>query len=252
MECKNCGIPLESAFCGDCGQKVISRRLTLRNILHDVWSIFTNVEKGFWYTGRMLFVAPGEVVRDYISGKTVRYYHPFRYLFWWITLSVALNLSLGLYDRQQAEMQQMQARMGVPQSEKVIAQQQAMQQEMKKYLNIIPLVILPFMALGSFLLFRRKGWNYAEHLVLNAYTQGQLAMVGLPIQLLILILPSTMGIYNLVMLLSVVYSSYVFAQFFQVKPVTAVVRNILTHLFGYLLAIIVMATFVVLWILGTR
>lgn len=248
MECKNCGIALQGDYCSDCGQKVITERLTLKKINHDVFSIVMDVEKGLLHTIKMLFVSPGTVVRDYIGGKTVPYYHPFRYLVIWVTFSVALNLALGLYDRQQTEIQSL---IGVSQSERVTKKQQEMQQEMKKYLNILPLFLVPFAALTSYWFFRRKGWNYAEHLVLNAYIQGQLALIGIPILLLSLVLPTTMPLFSGVLILSIAYGTYVFRGFFQVSTFKAVFKNILTHLLSYGMLIFLVMLISMAWLIFT-
>jgi len=248
MECKNCGTILQGKYCSDCGQKMITERLTLKKINHDVFAIVLDVEKGFLHTIKMLFVAPSTVVKDYISGKTVRYYHPLRYLILLVTFSVALNLTLGLYDRQQTEIQSL---MGVSQSDRVLQKQQEMQQEMKKYMNIIPLFLVPFASLASYWLFRRKGWNYAEHLVLNAYIQGQLALIGIPILLLSLALPTIMPLFSAVILLSIAYGTYVFRGFFEVSTWKAAVKNTLTHLLGYGMLIFLITVAATIWLIIT-
>lgn len=246
MECKNCGTALSGRFCAECGQKVIDDRLTLRPIFIDLFAIITNVEKGFWHTALRLFQAPGDTIRAYLSGKTVRYYHPLRYLVIWVTFSVALNLSLGLYDRQQQDMKSI---INTPTTEKSEAVQQQIQNEVKKYLNIIPLAMVPFLSLMSYLFFIRRGWNYAEHLVLNAYTQGQMAMIGLPIMLLSIVAWNTDIVFSIAMVISILYGAYVYKTFFKVGILQAIIKNILVHLFGYLIVTILFFVITVIWIL---
>ena len=97
MHCKNCETTLQGKFCHECGQKVIEERLTVKQLFRFLLKIITNVEKGFWYTTKTLFSAPGAVVRDYWRGKTIKYYHPIRYLFIWATLSILLSLWFGVF-----------------------------------------------------------------------------------------------------------------------------------------------------------
>ncbi len=246
MECKNCGTALSGSFCHECGQKVIDHRLTLRRIFIDLFAIITNVEKGFWHTAGQLFQAPGDMISGYLTGKTARYYHPLRYLVIWVTFSVALNLSLGLYDRQQQEMKSI---INTPTTESSEAAQQQIQNEVKKYLNIIPLAMVPFLSLMSYLFFIKKGWNYAEHLVLNAYTQGQMAMIGLPIMLVSSVIWNTGIMFSIAMLISILYGAYVFKTFFKVGILQAIIKNILVHLFGYLIVMVLLSIIVLIWIL---
>lgn len=244
MECKNCGTALQGKYCSECGQKAITRRITVKTVVQELFAIITNVEKGFWYTARMLFIAPATVVCDYIAGKTIRYYHPFRYLFWWVTISVAINLSLGLYDRQQTEIQ---SYIGASEDQKAFKLQQDLQQEVKKYLTFIPVLLVPFASISSYLLFKKKGYNYAEHLVLNAYVQGQMAMIGIPILLISVVIPTTMLSFSLSIILSLLYGTFVFFRFFKTSVISAFFKNLTTHLLAYGILMILAGLVGVLW-----
>ncbi len=244
MECKNCGIGVQGNYCSECGQQVITRRITLKTVVQELFAIITNVEKGFWYTAKMLFVAPATVVCDYITGRTIRYYHPFRYLFWWVTISVAINLSLGLYDRQQTEIQ---SYIGGEESERALKMQQDLQQEVKKYLTFIPLLLVPFASIGSYLLFKKKGYNYAEHMVLNAYIQGQMAMIGIPLLLISILIPTTMLSFSLSIILSLFYGTFVFSRFFKTSVPVAFFKNLMTHLLAYSIVMILAGVVGVIW-----
>lgn len=248
MECKNCGIPLEGNYCSDCGQKVITERITIRYLFTELFNIITNVDRGFLYTIKMLLVAPGEMIRNYLNGQTLRYYHPLRYLIFTIAISVALMLSLGVFDRQQSDIQSM---MGTQQSEEVAATQQKMNEEVKKYLNFLPLIMIPFLALFSYLFFRKQPWNYAENLVLHAYTQGQMAIIGTPVIVLSALFPaysSTLILFPM-MGIGILYGTYVFRQFFQVPVFQALVKYFFTYFISYFLLIFVFAIFMVIYLI---
>ncbi|MFN7116007.1 MAG: DUF3667 domain-containing protein [Saprospiraceae bacterium] len=237
--CKNCSAVLHGEYCSACGQKTITERITLPKIFHDLFAIFTNLEKGFWYTLKMLFVNPGEVIRNYINGKTVQYYPPLRYLLLWVAISVALSLFTGLYDQQQEAMQELTTMSQKPEvAEMQRKMQQQIQNEMRKYLNFLPLAMLPFMGLASLLAFRRRGENYAEHLVLNAYAYGQTTAVGIVIQLLILAFPKLIPFLAVkVILLSVLYYTYLYRSFFQVRTAQATIKAVFSTVLGYTMAI---------------
>ncbi len=240
VQCKNCNAEFSGTFCSDCGQKHITERITVRRIFSELFSSLTNLEKGFWYTFKMLFVNPGEVIRNFINGQTVRYYSPLRYLLLWIALSVGLSLSTGLYDRQQEKVQDITAYSDKPEvAEKQRQLQQQVNAEMRKYLNFMPLLILPFMALASYWVFRKRGQNYAEHLVLNAYVYGHTTAIGILPLLLILAVPSLFPYLMLkVFLISIIYYAYVYQSFYSTSLVKASFKAILTTIIGYAMVMV--------------
>lgn len=248
--CKSCATELHGAYCSACGQKVITQRITVRYIFGELVNIVTNIDRGFLYTVKMMFIAPGAMIRYYLDGQTRRYYPPLRFLILLVTISVAINLGLGVFDQQQSEIQSMVA---TPENEQIAAKQQEMNQEIKKYLNVIPLLMIPLLALFSFLFFRKKPWNYAEHLVLHAFTQGQLVIIGLPIIILSTLLHGESSVYILlgVMGIGILYGAYVFQRFFQVGALQAFIKYFFTYAFSYFLLIIAMSIIMIIYLLAS-
>ncbi len=240
MECKNCGEILHGVYCSVCGQKLITKRITLRNIFQDVLAIFTNVEKGFLYTFIMLLKNPGEVVHRYISGSTVRYFPPLRYLVLWIAISVAISLFFGVFDQQQGMMQDYTMLSEEPEVlDMQLELQQKIQNEIRKYLNVLPLLILPFMGLTSYWLFRRRGQNYAEHLVLNAFAYGQTTAISIIFTLFVIISPTLLPfLFFAGLLLTILYYTHLYHGFYELSWVGAAVKALLTTVLGYALFII--------------
>ncbi len=80
--CPNCGYPLQGEnFCPRCGQKNDIRRIRFRHFIWESLSNFFAVDGRFMHTLSVLFTKPGEVPKDYISGKRQRYVHPVRIYF---------------------------------------------------------------------------------------------------------------------------------------------------------------------------
>ena len=77
MLCKNCGNEFNGNFCNQCGQKASVKRLTYRSLADNLLQGFLHVDKGFFYTIRMLIVNPGKVVLDFINCKRASYFQPF-------------------------------------------------------------------------------------------------------------------------------------------------------------------------------
>ena len=194
--------------------------------------IITNVENGFWYTVKMLFTNPAAVIKGYLNGNTAKYYHPVRYLVIWMAVSAFLMLTSGVYDNQQDSLQDF---MHVPKDDDAVARQKMIKEELKKYLNFIPLIIVPFISLASFWLYRKKQLNYAEHLIANAFIYGQLAIIGL-------LTTSIMSFYPKMILWAMpisltttaLYLAYTHRNLFDIKTPIAIAKGFLITICGFL------------------
>jgi hypothetical protein len=76
ITCLNCGANVASRWCGDCGQRAETQRLTLRRLVREVPHGILHVDRGLVPTVRALLGNPGKVVADYLAGKRVRYFNP--------------------------------------------------------------------------------------------------------------------------------------------------------------------------------
>lgn len=239
-QCKNCEALLNGPYCSACGQKGITERLTVRHMLGELIQSITNVERGFWYTMQRLMAAPGQVVREYVEGKRKRYFHPVRYLLILATLATVLTVWLGIFDLQQDEILSVQERaMGLEPSEQSRLSQEKVQEQIKPYLNLITLLTLPFVSLVSLWLFRKRDYNYAEHLAINAYWTAQLSFIGLLPVFFFAFFPQAVGyLFPLSILLSVIYYTFGFRQLFGVSYGQAVWKGFLTNTIGFILMFI--------------
>ena len=90
--CLNCDAELQGAFCHCCGQKVQSRRLPLKALLHDVvhdlWHLDHKVLESLW----LLVRHPGFLAEEYLNGRRVRHLPPFRL---YVLTSFALFLAFS-------------------------------------------------------------------------------------------------------------------------------------------------------------
>lgn len=239
-QCKNCGAALTGPYCSQCGQKALTERITLRHMLRSFAEALTNVEQGFWHTMWALLARPGIVAREYLGGKRKRYFHPARYLLIVATVATLATLVSGVYDLQQSEILHLQNdALGFQPDEKVMARQQKIQEEVKKYLNLAVLLTLPFISLAAFWLFRKRAYNYAEHLVMVAFWSAELAVIGTPIQMLFLFFPGAI-IYALPVniLVSACYYAVGYRQLFDLSYGQAFFKGLLANVLGFILMFI--------------
>ncbi len=163
--CVNCDSALSDGhrFCAHCGQKAIVARLTVREIVHDLWHALMHVDRSALALVRMLLSRPGYVARDYVEGKRKRYFGPFAFLVIIVGLaSAAISISgvnivtfkeLGSH----------------PPSTLVL---DALTSFFQRHVNVVILLETPLLAAFNRLLFRKDGTNFAEQLVLASYASG--------------------------------------------------------------------------------
>ena len=208
--CKNCNNPFNGNFCPECGQKFIDKRITLRHSLSHLFQSLTNIDRGLWATSWLMFRNPGKVIRDFIRGVTVPYFHPFRFVFFWLTLQVLFFVSTGFYEKIQKNVND---QMGT--TPNTSPAMDSFMHIYYSYMNIFMLLALPAMAFGSWLVFRKKGYNYAEHLVIGAYMYGAISLMSLILSPFMLISIEHFGIAAFfTMPLTFIYQTYVYRSLF--------------------------------------
>jgi hypothetical protein len=75
--CPNCGAPVTSPYCGQCGQRA-DQSLTVRGLLSDVLEDQLSVSGSAARTVMPLLFRPGFLTQEYLRGRIVRYAAPFR------------------------------------------------------------------------------------------------------------------------------------------------------------------------------
>jgi hypothetical protein len=167
--CRNCAAVLapEQKFCGACSQRTdIQPRLTMREISHDIVHAITHADHSIFALVRGLIVRPGHVAREYVAGQRKRHFGPWAFLLITVSLASAVILMTGVeWFRPFSQSRAADALQG--------------------HINLVILAQMPLLAAFCGLLFWRARLNYAEHLVLAAYTSGMrqlyLAVVETPV-----------------------------------------------------------------------
>ncbi len=75
--CRNCGAPVGTPFCGNCGQSTAAQRLTVRGLLSDALEDQLSVN-GSAIRSFAVLARPGFLTREYLDGRVVRYAAPIR------------------------------------------------------------------------------------------------------------------------------------------------------------------------------
>jgi hypothetical protein len=152
-QCLNCGnsILRSDQFCSRCGQKTSLGRLTLSEIGGEALHSIVHVDRSAASLIRSLAVRPGGVALDYVNGRRKRYFGPFAFLVVVVALTSGLIAISGFHV--------------------VIGDTPTGAASfLQHHVNLIFFAAVPVLAAVSRGLGRRDRFNYAEHLVLAAYT----------------------------------------------------------------------------------
>ncbi len=169
ITCKNCNNEFEGRFCNQCGQSAETHEMNLHFLVHDIQHGLFHLDKGFFFTIKELFTRPGYTIREYLQGKRVKHFKP-------ISLILLLAGILGLlshYFHYDMLSDTVQVSGTGAQDEEIRKSIKEVSEWVSAHYALVSLLLLPVFTLGTFLSFRKKGYNFVEHLVINAFLTGQ-------------------------------------------------------------------------------
>ncbi|WP_299311331.1 DUF3667 domain-containing protein [uncultured Aquimarina sp.] len=197
MECKNCKYTLieKADYCQGCGAKIVTERLTVKGIFLEFLNKVFGWDNTYLRTFRTMVVAPDKVVKDYIGGVRKKFMPPFTFLLIGLTIATLVfnsfsdkyaEFSSGMFGENFYRLQFDSAKekddslKNLENDEKAfedfmkeqIDSHKKMQGMLLKYFNLFAFLSMPMYTFIAFLVFGRKKYNYAEHLVVNSYIQG--------------------------------------------------------------------------------
>lgn len=211
--CKNCGNEFDGKFCNCCGQKATTTRLTYKTLVESLMHGFLHVDKGVFYTLRMLFVNPGKIVADYINCKRVNYFQPFPLL---IILSAIYSLLNHLVSPEVANTVNISTTLqanGV--FEKLLSFMINYISENYAFMNIF---IIPPFIMAVKIAFRNAGakaYNFVEYLYGGAYLSSLYIVISLFFLLVEFLLKGTNYLSKLDYITWLVYFLVTFRFFYQ-------------------------------------
>lgn len=198
--CKSCGLSGTGDYCSRCGLPYKAKRISMAGLLHDIFHLFTHLDKGFGYTVKMLITAPGHMQREYIEGQRAKHQKPFSMFLICATVAALsrywiFQILIKYYDTGNISEANF----------------------FHEYMVTFFIAILPLHALMIYLLFYKSGYNYAEIGVLVLYFMSLLFLVVTCIALLKFIWPEMDTMYVEFPIL-LVYNTLTFINFFHRQP----------------------------------
>ncbi len=235
--CSNCGNEFEGHYCPACGQKVIHHRNTVKHFFKLLFNSF-DIDRGIVYTTRMLFTDPDIIVNDYLNGKTIRYYNPLKYLLVLTSFYAILMIGFNVFDTNVETTNEMMGEYG-----KQTQFQQSINSYIKRYLSIIPILILPFYSIVSKWMFRKHKLYYGEHLLINTYLYAQYIVMA---TFLMLSLLAFDGLLKLLLplgyIILTIYYTYATKKIFNTSYVVAFLKSFVIILLGMVFFVVFVVT----------
>ena len=176
LSCKTCKADLLGPYCSQCGQKHHKDRFSLRTVTKDAISQFFSLDRGLISTVVALVKKPGEVVVQYVAGKTKLFTNPFRYFLLWVTVAQLISLWSGALDD---FVEGFVSGGGTDTDANTIVAY------LTKYYVLGLAGSFPFLVLGTLAFFFRSGRNLAEHIIFHLFLSAQYA-IYLSISLVVL------------------------------------------------------------------
>jgi len=241
--CKNCNQQFKGNYCNNCGQTADTHEINRHYLWHTIQHGVFHVDNGIIYTTKELFTRPGYAIKEYITGKRVKHFNPFAYVIILSTLYVLIAhfLHIDLFDKKISVT--LSGDEGTKVTE-IIGVITGISTWIKDHYAYSTLMLLPVFSLASYLAFKKSGYNYLKHLILNTYIAGQRTVIYI---LFIPIFACTenkdliSAIGNIEYLVWIVLMTWTYIQFFNNnKGFENILRTLLSFLYTGILMFLLM------------
>jgi len=215
--CRYCGSSGVEKFCSRCGQPYKTKRISLSGLLHEVFHLFTHLDKGFGYTLKQLLLVPGHMQRKYIEGERCFHQKPFSMFFicatlaaltrYWIFTALIKYYHVGNISEAHY---------------------------FHEYMVVLHIALLPLYSFIAYLFFYKSKYNYAEIGILILYTVSFFFLASICISLLKFLWPHLDTAY-IELPVIIIYNGITFINFFNdLSPWKVVIKSlfIVTIIFG--------------------
>ena len=243
ITCKNCDNQFQGNFCNNCGQTAHTHAINWHYVIHEVQHGVFHVDKGILYTSRQLFTRPGNAIRDFIEGRRVKHFKP-------VAMVFLLGTIYGvLYHYLELNLLRMQDTESTESTKKML---EGINEWMSSHYALFVLIAIPLFAVGSFLVFRKRGYNFIEHMVLNCFVAAQkiiLQLFLLPFVYIYANTPNIIIISVITALSDFCLTFWVYSTFFkQYSRINSFFKTILSYLIFYILMFLIMIIGVIVFL----
>jgi hypothetical protein len=183
MNCKNCNTKLNNTykFCHECGAKVITKRLTVSNILQNASAQFFNYDNKVFKTFWFLITKPETVILDYINGVRKRYINVIQYFAISLTITGLQFFILNTFFENPfiIDSSNIASSPNIANPNTVEESFDFVSDVLSKYYTLFYIFSLPVSTLLSWLTYKlkNKAYNFSEHFIINTYYSAQMLIL---------------------------------------------------------------------------
>ena len=190
MKCVNCKYEHDSKFCPNCGEISVVPKITFSSIFNSGFSTITNMDKGFLFNVKNLFLNPNKTVNEYLNGKRKHIYNPISFLIISITIYLIAD-SLIVVESESNII-----------TSKVYSVGYEAGKFIKLYSKYFWILSLVWLSISTRLIFKK--FNYAEHLAISSFVIGQATLLGL----ISFLFFKTILLFNPLVYISIIWITY--------------------------------------------
>lgn len=178
--CLNCNNEIQGNFCSNCGQSTKLHKINLHYLVHDIQHGLLHFDNGILFTVKELFIRPGNSIREFLNGKRANHFKPFSLVI--ILSGIYALLSYFFHIDLFSNNYEMRGYGQGFNNFKTSVDE--LREWFAHHFFVISLLQIPVFSIGTYVMFKKEGYNYIEHLVINSFITGQklfLYIVTLPI-----------------------------------------------------------------------
>lgn len=218
--CKNCHQVFKGHYCNNCGQPADTHKINAHFLWHDIQHGLLHFDKGILYSLKQLFTRPGDSIREFIEGKRVRHFKP-------LSLVVVLAALYGaLYHYFHINV--------YPAASTSNLDYNKFNEWEASHFSWLIVATIPLYTIGTYVVFRKQGYNYVEFFVLNTFKAAQRLFVQLltfPILIYVNQTPYTQKFTFSLYLIGLILIFWTNIQFFdKISRIKALLLSILSHI----------------------
>ncbi len=232
--CKNCNHHFEGKYCNNCGQTADTERLNFNLLIKHLHKNFIKYfQKGIIYSSTQLFKRPGNTIREYIEGKRIKHVDPIALLIALATLygvlyhTFGINLFSGI------------SKLGLTKELDI----KEVNNWISDHYAFVTFLMVPIYSISSFIVFRKQGYNFVEHIFLNTFLASQRLLMRIFTFPALAALNGKEEIYilkDLLVFMDVILIMWSYTQFFnKVSKIHAVLLSVLSYAIFFVLLLIV-------------
>lgn len=157
--CKNCNQVFIGHYCNNCGQPGDTHKINAHFLWHDIQHGLLHFDEGIPYSLKQLLRRPGNSIREFIEGKRVRHFKP-------LSLVAVLGAFYGfLYHYYHIDL--------FPNSDDSGVDLHDFGEWTATHFAWTTIATIPFYTIGTYIAFRKQGYNFFEFFVLNTFKASQ-------------------------------------------------------------------------------